>query len=745
MVSYDRFKFALTNIEGAQWRLFETLANVFLSDDYPSLRPLASASGDDGMDANLFRPDDEPQTVLQFSVRKDYANKVRETCRRLEETQPGTSVLIYCTNQEIGAAANALRKTIREDFKIFLDVRDREWFLTQRNASAKVTAEAEVFCERVADPQLFGDRSLEGQAQALTDLEAKAAFVYLGLQWEDDTRGKGLTKVCFDALVRSVLRDTTSDDRISRDEVKRRVSRLLPAHYGPTLDTQVNSALARLSKVYIRHWQKLDEFCLTWDERVRLASRLAEHNTLDEALKGALAREFKIASKEMGLDLPTDLPASLELARKILERVLLERGEVFAEAVTHNKNGFVHFQDLEAIVYREIATQKLPPGLEPRTLIATVQSLLVDSSDEIRRYLRGLADTYTLFAFMRETPDVQSAVVKIFAEGDIWLDTSVALPLLAETLLDEHARSYTFLFRAATECGLRLFVTSGVVEEIATHIGRCLGYFRSAAQGSAIGESPFLLSSYRLAGRDLERFPNWLENFAGARRPEDDIADYLQDEHKIVLRDLLQEAEAADAELRSGVSEIWYKAREERDQRRQLDGLPAMDPITISKLVAHDVENYLGVVMRRKERNERRSAFGYKSWWLTFDKQAFQMPSKLKERLGVRVPESPAMSPDFILNYLSIGPVRARLSRRTEESLPLMMNMSLLDAVPKDLLELADNLRSELADLPPNVVNRKIRDTMDEARLLIGPMAAAGEGGLTEKMKERLIEQAKAR
>jgi hypothetical protein len=132
-------------------------------------------------------------------------------------------------------------------------------------------------------------------------------------------------------------------------------------------------------------------------------------------------------------------------------------------------------------------------------------------------------------------------------------------------------------------------------------------------------------------------------------------------------------------------------------------------------------------------------------WWLTFDKQAFYMPSKLKERLGVPVPESPAMSPDFILNYLSIGPVRARLSRRTDESLPLMMNMSLLDAVPKDLLELADSLRSELADLPPNVVSRKIRDSMDEARLLIGPMAAAGEGGLTEKMKERLIEQARTR
>ncbi|WP_151544793.1 hypothetical protein [Actinomadura montaniterrae] len=745
MISYDRFKFALTNLDGTQWRLFEVLANVFLSDEYSSLRPLASASGDDGMDAGLFRPEDDPQTVLQFSVRKDFANKVRETCERLKETQSDTNVLIYCSNQEIGAAANALRKKARQEYQIFLDVRDREWFLTQRNASAKVTAEAEEFCEKVADPQLFGDKTFEAQAQALTDLEAKAAFVHLGLQWADDTREKGLTKLCFEALVRSVLRDTTSESRIDRQEVRNRVARLLPAHHRPTLDAQVDAALARLAKVYIRHWQKLDEFCLTWDERVRLASRLAETNSLDEALKKALARSISITSEEMDLDLPKELEESLELARKILERILLERGEVFAEAVNRGQNSFVRFQDVEAVVYHEIATTKVPKGLEPRVLVSTVQSLLLDSSDEIRRYLRGLADTYTLFAFMRETPDVQSAVVKIFAEGDIWLDTSVVLPLLAETLVDPHARSHSYLLRAAVECGLRLFVTSGVIEEITTHIRRCLGFYRSVGRGTATGEPPFLLASYRLSGRDIGRFPNWLEHFAGSRRPEDDVADYLYEEHRIELRDLIAEADSADPDLRSAVSEIWHEAREERDHKRQLLGIPTMDPITRGKLVAHDVENYVGVVMRRTQRGERRSAFGYKSWWLTFDRQAFFMPAKLSERLGTRVPQSPAISPDFILHYLAVGPVRARLSRSTEESLPLMMNMTILDAVPRDLLELADDLRRELADLPPHVVSRKIRDTMDEARLLLGATANAGESGLTERVKQQLIAQARAR
>lgn len=44
---------------------------------------------------------------------------------------------------------------------------------------------------------------------------------------------------------------------------------------------------------------------------------------------------------------------------------------------------------------------------------------MANPPEEVRAFLRSLADTYTLFAFMRETPDVQSAIVKIFSDGDI--------------------------------------------------------------------------------------------------------------------------------------------------------------------------------------------------------------------------------------------------------------------------------------------------------------------------------------
>src|SRR6266516_1917267 len=254
MVTYERFKLALLRVDGTQWRAFEQLATVFLADEYPSLRPMASESGDEGMDATLFQPTDDPDVILQFSVRQDWAAKVTHTCNRLKKTAPSTTMLVFVTNQEVSPRAGDLKKRVRANYGMFLDIRDAEWFLAQRNRSRAVEAEATTFSELIADPILSGESALERQAQALDDLEAKAAFVYLGLQWQDETRERGLTKLCFEAMVPAVLRDTTSDARMSREQVKKQVAKLLPAHHGATRDAQVDGALKRLSKVHIRHW-----------------------------------------------------------------------------------------------------------------------------------------------------------------------------------------------------------------------------------------------------------------------------------------------------------------------------------------------------------------------------------------------------------------------------------------------------------------------------------------------------------
>ena len=745
MVDYARFKLALTAIEAAQWRMFERLATVFIAEEHPRLRPTAQATGDEGMDATLFQPTDDPTVILQFSVRKDWQSKIRETCTRLKATAPDTTMLIYASNQEIGARANRLKKSLRDEYGMFVDIRDREWFLTNRNHSLANQAECEEFCSSIADPHVSSQVSLGRQAQALDDLEARAAFVYLGLQWEDDTRNKGLTKVCFEALVRSVLRETTSESRMARSEVKSAVAKLLPAQDSASRDARVDAALVKLTKVHIRHWRKPDEFCLTWDERLRLKTRLVEMEELDSTLRQHLAQMLSRFLDEAGIKIDSDqIENTVDLARATIERILLDRGAAFAEAVIREAGTDLRFEDIEAVVYSDLSKYRTAAVADPRYVVSLVQSSLVEPPEGVRTYLRSLADTYTLFAFMRETPDVQSAIVKIFSDGDIWLDTSVALPLLAESLLDNVAeKAHTIMLRAAKEAGLKLYVTEGVVEELYSHVHRCRGYYHALGRGEAVGLEPFLLSCYRLNGRDMTQFASWLETFCGTNRPEDDLAEYLSEFFDIDVQNLEEYASQADPVIQAMVGELWHESRDERDRRQVEAGGEALDIGTRHKLVSHDVENYLGTQMRRSLRREKTSAFGFRTWWLTLDGTAFRVAKELSKRVEGRIDRSPAISPDFMLHYLAVGPIRGRLARSTEEVLPLMLNMSILDAVPEDIVELSDALRKELSGRPPHVVRRKVRDALDQARYLLGAASRAGERGLNNDIKAKLIAQAK--
>ncbi|GAB3133330.1 hypothetical protein GCM10027258_02270 [Amycolatopsis stemonae] len=745
-ITTERFALALKNLDPTQWRPFERLATVFLADEFPNIRPVSGMSGDGGADALLFSVEDDPSTLVQYSVRVDFATKISETCKRIKDTFPNVKVLVYVTNQPIDSKSVELRRTARAKYGIHLDPRGLDWLISVRNESSASMTEAEELARLVVDPLIVEpDNLIKRQAQALDDTEAKAAFVYLGLQWQDDSREKGLTKVCFEAIVRSVLRDTDSDNRLTRNKVYEMVSSLLPGHHERILQEQVDGALGRLNKKYLRHWQKIDEFCLTWAERVRLANRLTDLEVQDSALRTHLAAALTTSASESGVDIKqADLDELIDSCRAMIENVLLSRGEAFAIAVSRDQGADVKPADIEAVVSDVVTKSGKQPLLPVHVIAATLQTLLVSPPPDVRVYLRSLADTYTLFSFMRETPDVQSAVVKIFAEGDIWLDSSVVLPLFAEELLEEDQRAHSELLAAAKECGLSLRVTDGVIEELATHIRRCRTYFRAISREGAHGSIPFLFNAHRLAGREDSDFENWLENFCGKVEPEVDIAEYLAEEHGIENESLTDFVNRAPVELRAAVAEVWYQSREHKERRQAALGIPVMDATTRDRLVNHDVENYVGIVMRRQERRENRSAFGYKSWWLTLDRTAFRVRDKIAGEIEGKPPATPAISPDFMLNYLAIGPVRKRAGQKTA-NLPLMLNMSVLDAVPEDLLVLADELRSKLADLPARVVRRKIRETLEDARRLLGPKGNAGEVGLTDEIKVKLIAAARAR
>jgi hypothetical protein len=82
----------------------------------------------------------------------------------------------------------------------------------------------------------------------------------------------------------------------------------------------------------------------------------------------------------------------------------------------------------------------------------SIIQLVAEAGPASRAYLHRVADSYTLLAFLREMPDVQAAMVKMFSHGEIWLDTSMVLPLMAEELIDDlESRRFTAMLSKSAD------------------------------------------------------------------------------------------------------------------------------------------------------------------------------------------------------------------------------------------------------------------------------------------------------
>lgn len=187
----------------------------------------------------------------------------------------------------------------------------------------------------------------------------------------------------------------------------------------------------------------------------------------------------------------------------------------------------------------------------------------------------------------------------------------------------------------------------------------------------------------------------------------------------------------APAELRIAIQEVWNEIHDGRRIR-----YPDADALTTQRLAAHDLENYLGVIERRRE--ERESPFGYNSWWLTLDRDAFTVKLRLREFVAGKVPHSPVLSPDFLTNYLAFGPVRRQVSKGREVSLPVVLDVSVTEYLPPELIALAEKVREEMQGSPEFLIRRKVRDSLDAAKARRGVMAEGGLRAAHEDLKEKV-------
>ena len=717
-MSGERLSLALERLGSGDWRDFEKFAAEFLAVEYPSLRTMASGAGDKGRDGELYQPSESPSVVFQYSVAVNWDAKIRQTAKRVAANFAGVSELIYATSQVIGPKADKLRREIREKHSIFLDIRDRPWFVEREAGYPQRVAASDRLAEAHVDPLLKKNRIKSKSSVILTSEEARIGFLHLSLSSQDSDSRKGLTKNCFECLVLGALHDTDPDNRLNADQVADRVKRLLPGTFAQQVDGRVRGALTRLSAKgdRIKRHRNTDDYCLSFEERRDLADRQAEFVRNETALEQEIAQAVTLASPQ---SFSTErLHETAKIIRVAMEEVLFHKGESFASSVRLDEPQQVDPEELMRTVMKSAGDSL--SELTEQQLSSVFGKVMEDPSIDVQNHLRRLADGYTMFAFLRQTPDVQKVVLKLFAEGDIWLDTSVILPVMAETLIDDpRRRHYTSLLQAARDADLKLKVTPGVIEEAERHLNRAL-IFSKNLYDIWRGDVPFLYSAYALTGRSRSEFGEWAENFRGDTYPIEDVKEYLESEHQVEYADLREPASTLDADIRNAIEEYWSDVHAVRRNRFQSD----YDAFATDRLIEHDVVNCSGVIALRQKVGV--SSIGQHYWFLTLDRPAYAMSSALREKLGAKSPTSPVLSPDFLVELLRLGPLRANVERSVGLSLPVWSDLSRYDYVSNELIEVADKIRQETSSLSEPVIRRRVRDRLERTRMWQGREARGG-------------------
>ena len=84
------------------------------------------------------------------------------------------------------------------------------------------------------------------------------------------------------------------------------------------------------------------------------------------------------------------------------------------------------------------------------------------------------------------------------------------------------------------------------------------------------------------------------------------------------------------------------------------------------------------------------------------------------------IKHNPVISLDFLARYLALGPHRAKTTVASGAVFTYMSELA--DAVPDELIEAAQRIRTESSGLSERLIRRRISTGIDKLRTIYGPV-----------------------
>ena len=706
-----RLIFALRNLSPSDWEIFERFASQFLIGDFPDLRAIGGV-GDRGRDAILTS---EPATVVQISIAEQWRSKILATVKRLREAEVQFSTLIYVTNRRIVPQADGLVAELRRE-QIQLDVRDAQYFLQRVAVSPETRAATRELCRIVVDPKLPLRDVVSSSPLSTTEL--REGLLYLELLTRDTEATRNQTRLLYESIVLNVLAAAERDQPLSSQQITEEVRRRFPGHDALSISNHVSTALTRLC-VQKRATCERQAYALHYSERERLAESAVA--LLEERDRTRTEISLSIRRREADLDLrlkANECLPFIDLVERLIETLLERQGNEFASGIC------AHMTTLSPIDLYQAATRLVRQNqvglrealdiksvdLQDLAELATdvVQDIVTAPGETMQLRLRRLADSYTLLAFMQQTPDVRHVIARLFSRGKLVLDSSLLLRVFPETRLDESDRQFTNLLRAAGSAGMDLCATRGVINEIVTHLQK--GILFDTLGSSWVGREPFVHQKWA-ATHSAGSYAGFLDDFIG-KHPAADLVAFLKDYLGIGILDLTSLRGAFDPDLVTMLTDIWT-------EHKLWQLTPQSDEGNFALRIGHDVEQFVAVLTLRG--SESPDIYGHEAWMVTDDKTAAGMLESAAKH-GLALPSNPAMSPNFLSNLLSFGPSRTTIDPQIRRLMPTALEIIDNGWGLPDLSRAAEAIRRECHGRPEYYIRRRLREAVDKFKAEVAPL-----------------------
>lgn len=712
-VHSDLLEVSLNKVSGFE---FEDFACAFMAAlegrAFIPLGGVHDGGADGAFDKEIYQAD-ATNIFYQMTIQSDYKSKIKQTIKRLREVNREPRIVYYVTSKTI-QHIDKEEDVLSEEHGVIIKIRDAKYLISHINDSQGTRASYyQYLASKTEHLSRVGMSTNLGFSDFVKD---PSVFVFLQHEMSNKQGNRKLIHSITDTLILWALRDTDPERNIfmSKEEIRSEINKEFPwASY--FLNNNLPLRLEKLKSKDVENreirWYKKDKkYCLPYETR----EAIKLENSVDELLAINFLQEIKeqcFTTFSLG---PKRCQLIAEITISIIQKVFERQGLMLASFIgdadsSVNEKELVITDCIEDVL--SFSTIKPEDMADYRSYIEKIlNNVFYHSTENQRRYLLQLSKTYVLLFTLKADPRIVDYFSSMCSKFTLFLGSDIIVKALSERYLSKEDQQCKNLLQSAALSGVKLRMSTAVLEEVYTHIRNTNyefhNHFRNienyVTKDIARNSSKILIRAYFYAKtanlvRTWESFINQFVSYDAISNNSgrEELKRYLVSEYNLTF---IENEELASYSKASEVKELADTLVENDEKKHDVLALN-------SALLVHGI---YGLRYKNNESNNG-SPFGYGTWWLTNQTRIQKHTSELVRKNSSKY----IMRPEFLLNFLSLSPSAEQVRETYGNLFPSNLGIQFGHRLKEDAFHAVLNKVKEWSDYEPGRVTALVSSLSD--------------------------------